>query len=305
MATQNQTLAPIDEVRGTIARMAPQFKAALPAQIPVERFVRIVQTAVATNTDLLGVERTSLYAAAMKCAQDGLLPDGREAAIVKYGNTARYMPMVGGIAKKVRNSGDLKTLNAEVVYENDEYDHWSDEKGEHFTHRRGKGQRGNPVLTYAYAITKDEALYFEEIDETQMKAIEGCSQASNGPWKGPFKDEMRRKSAIRRLAKYRLPISSDLDAVLRVDDDMYDTTTQAQQPPINVTPGVSERSESPASGPRRRSRTLQRVVDQGQPVAQQQAPAGEQQAAPPQQQPPTAPAQPDPPKAAAHPADVI
>src|SRR5262245_58378968 len=132
----NQALAPIDEVRGTIQRMAPQFKAALPAQIPVERFVRVVQTAVATNTDLLQCERTSLYAAAMKCAQDGLLPDGREAAIVKYGSTARYMPMVGGIAKKIRNSGELKTLNAEVVYENDTYDHWSDEKGEHFEHRK-------------------------------------------------------------------------------------------------------------------------------------------------------------------------
>src|SRR5688572_16175396 len=73
----NTALAQIDEVKGTIARMAPQFQAALPAQIPVERFVRVVQTAIATNLDLLNCERTSLYAAAMKCAQDGLLPDGR------------------------------------------------------------------------------------------------------------------------------------------------------------------------------------------------------------------------------------
>lgn len=300
MANQ-QALAPIDEVRGTLMRMAPQFKAALPAQIPVERFVRVVQTAVATNTDLLNVERTSLYAAAMKCAQDGLLPDGREAAIVKYGSTARYMPMVGGIAKKVRNSGELKTLNAEVVYENDTYDHWSDEKGEHFEHRKAiGGQRGQPILTYAYAITKEEGFYFEEVDEIQMKAIEGCSKASDGPWKGPFKDEMRKKSAIRRLAKHRLPISSDLDDVLRADDDMYDLTQPQPAPPINVTP---QRQEQPQGGTRRRSRSLQRVVDQGQQPQTTTVTAAEVQPAAPQQQ--SAPAVPESAAKPSHPTDVI
>lgn len=305
MANQNTAVAPIDEVRGTLQRMAPQFRAALPSQIPVERFVRVVQTAVATNTDLLNVERTSLYAAAMKCAQDGLLPDGREAAIVKYGSSARYMPMVGGISKKVRNSGDLKTLTAEVVYDHDTYDHWSDEKGEHFEHRKARVNRGDPVLTYAYAITKDDGFYFEEVDEVQMKAIEACSKASDGPWKGPFKDEMRRKSAIRRLAKYRLPISSDLDAVLRVDDDMYDLV-QGQQPaaPINVTPTRHEQPAEQSTGGKRRSRTLQRVVEQNKPAGQQLAETA----------PPAAPAQQPaaatpPPVAAAHepshPADVI
>lgn len=296
---QNQTLAPIDEVRGTLTRMAPQFKAALPAQIPVERFVRVVQTAIATNTDLLAVERTSLYAAAMKCAQDGLLPDGREAAIVKYGNTARYMPMVGGIAKKARNSGELKTLSADVVYDHDTYDHWSDEKGEHFEHRKARGNRGDVVLTYAYALTKDDGFYFEEIDEAQMAAIEKCSKANDGPWKGPFKDEMRKKSAIRRLAKYRLPSSSDspLDAVLRADDDMYDLNQSQSAPPINVTPQGQAGPGAQQSG-RRRGRALQQVVNQQQaPPAPTDQPATSQPAA-------ATPASTEPPKSS-HPTDVI
>lgn len=298
MAQQTQTLLPLDEVRGTIARMAPQFKAALPAQIPVERFVRVVQTAIATNIDLLGVERTSLYAAAMKCAQDGLLPDGREAAIVKFGNTARYMPMVGGITKKVRNSGELKTLTSEVVYENDEYDHWSDEQGEHFKHRKARGTRGNVVWTYAYAITNDGGFYFEEIDEIDMAAIEKCSKASDGPWKGPFKDEMRKKSAIRRLAKHRLPISSDLDSVLRVDDDMYDVSREQQSAPVNVTPGAAE-STAEKAGSKRRPRGLQRVVDQQEQGQQSSASAPEPAAQ--QQQAPPVTDQPKP----SHPTDVI
>lgn len=272
-------IAPIDEVRGTLQKLGPQFKAALPAQIPVERFVRVVQTAVASNLDLLNCDRNSLYAAAMRCAQDGLLPDGREAALVKFGSNIRYMPMVGGIAKKARNSGEIKTMNSEVVYERDHYRHWSDEKGEHFEHEKARGDRGGVVLTYTYAITKEDGFYFEEVDEIQMEAIEKCSKSSDGPWKGPFRDEMRRKSAIKRLAKYRLPSSADLDDVLRADDDMYDLSRSSESEPINVTPAAA----IDKGGTKRRPRALERVAQsQAVPTPAAQQPA--QQPAPPAQQ---------------------
>lgn len=247
--------SPIEEIRLTLNRMIPQFKLALPAQIPVERFARVAQTAIASNTDLLACDRTSLYAAVMRCAQDGLLPDGREAAIVKYGNIARYLPMVAGICKKARNSGEIKAMDAKVVYEMDHYQSWTDEHGDHFEYRKAHGHRGEPTMTFAYATTHDGGLYIEEIDETQMEAIEKCSRASDGPWKGPFKDEMRRKSAIRRLAKYRLPTSTDLDEVLRADDDMYDMS-QANQP-VNVPP-----KQEPEAVPKRPKKLAQAVEKQ-------------------------------------------
>jgi recombination protein RecT len=87
---------------------------------------------------------------------------------------------------------------------------------------KARGERGNPFLTYAFAITKDGGFYFEEIDEKQMGEIEKASRAKMGPWKGPFRDEMKRKSAIRRLAKYRLPSSTDLDDIIRRDDEFFD-----------------------------------------------------------------------------------
>jgi hypothetical protein len=43
----------------------------------------------------------------VKLAQDGLLPDGREAAVVMFGNKAQAMPMIAGILKKVRQSGEV------------------------------------------------------------------------------------------------------------------------------------------------------------------------------------------------------
>lgn len=216
---------PIKIIRREVTGMESQFKAALPAHVPPERFIRIAMTAISTRKDLLNCRKEDVYAELMKCAQDGLVPDGREATVVVYNvkgtPTPKYMPMVGGICKKARNSGDIKTMNAHVVYENDNYRSWADETGEHFIFERAEGDRGKVRLTFAFALTKDGGLFFEEVSEAQMDAIERCSRGKDGPWKGDFKDEMRRKSALRRLAKYRLPSSTDLDDLIRRDDDMY------------------------------------------------------------------------------------
>ena len=101
---QNQ----IKEVRLQLETMGQQFAAVLPKHIPVERFGRVVLTAIQTNPDLLMAERRSLWNAAMRAAQDGLMPDGRLGALVVYrdkkrGPIAQWMPMIAGIRQKVRN----------------------------------------------------------------------------------------------------------------------------------------------------------------------------------------------------------
>lgn len=233
--SESKALKPIDELRGNLTRMEPQFAMVLPKSIPAEKFVRVVMTAVQGNPDILNADRNSLFSSALKCATDGLLPDGRQAALIVRGGKVSYEPMVAGYCVRARNSGEISSIDAVVVYQNDEYDAWVDEKGQHFLHRKAKGDRGEVLLTYAYAITKDGGFYFEEIDEKQMQAIEAVSRAKTGPWKGDFKDEMRRKSAIKRLGKYRLPSSTDLESVIRHDDEGIDFSP----PPV---PGVKKTS---------------------------------------------------------------
>lgn len=226
---ETQMVKAVDEVKGALAKMQDQFAAALPKHIPAERFIRVAQTAIANSPSLLTLDRSSLYVSLTQSAQDGLLPDGREAAIIPFAGKAKYMPMVAGICKKARNSGEVSVIDAQVVYEKDDYDAWVDEKGPHFKHKRGYGDRGKIILTYAYAIMKDGGVAFEEIDETQMLSIKEKSRASDSPWKGPFADEMRRKSALRRLAKYRLPSSSDLDVTLSEDNELYDEVEEIKE----------------------------------------------------------------------------
>ena len=182
------------------------------------------------NNDLLYLDRWSLLNAVLQCAQDGLVPDGREAAFIKYGNKIQYLPMIGGILKKVRESGELISINAHVVYERDEIEYWIDQDAEHILHKPAlRPDRGSPVFTYAVAHVKGGGIYIEFIYEKEIQAVKGISKARNGPWDGPFADEMRKKTAIKRLAK-RLPMSPSFAEALDRDNELYDLRKANLQP---------------------------------------------------------------------------
>src|SRR5438552_225044 len=76
---------PLQEVCETITTsLGPQIQQALPAKVTLERFTRATLTAVQQNPELITVDKRSLYNSIVRCAQDGLLPDGREAALVIF-----------------------------------------------------------------------------------------------------------------------------------------------------------------------------------------------------------------------------
>lgn len=231
--TKTEKPKPTVEFRDQWTRQESEIATALPPHMPVERFMRVVLTAVNGNPDLLAADRRSLFESAMRAAQDGLLPDGRDGALVIYNTKTeidgrkewikkvQWMPMVGGILKKVRNSGELQTISAYVAYENDHFEYSLGDE-ESITHRPClDDDRGRPRLVYAIAKTKDGGIYREIMTFKEIEKVRGVSRAKdNGPWKDWW-DEMAKKTVIRRLAK-RLPMSSDLDDLIRRDDDLYD-----------------------------------------------------------------------------------
>lgn len=240
------TLTAVQALIAEIERMGPEFAKMLPPQVPPERFMRVTKTAINTYPDLVEADRRSLYGEIMKCAQDGLMPDGREAHInvfnTKNGKLAKYIPMVPGILKKVRNSGELSSINPQVVYEKDEFSFWVDEKGEHIKHiPKLTGERGEPAYVYCIATMKDGACYIEIMSKADVEKVRSTSRAKDaGPWKDWW-SEMARKTAIRRLSK-RLPMSTDLEDVIRRDDDLYDLSPASGQPKPPAEPGRPNRA---------------------------------------------------------------
>ena len=250
-------LPAVQEVRGAIEKMAPQFKAALPAHVSVDRFVRVTLTAVQTNPNLLSADRRTLFAAATKAAQMGLLPDGREGAIVTFKDQAQWMPMVAGIMKLVRNSGEISTWSVQAVYENDTFDFCLGDE-EHITHKPNLANRGKLIAVYSIVTMKDGEKSREVMSVEDVLAIKARSRSGNsGPWVSDFA-EMAKKTVIRRHSK-RLPLSTDIDGVLKEDDELF-------MPPEQAAPEAAQAAEAPAAT--RRPSRLQKVAEQAPEQAQ-------------------------------------
>ena len=218
MATQlaERRENPVAVIRQNLNAMAPEFKAALPPHVPVEKFTRVAMTAIQANPDLQNADRRSLFGAIVRLAQDGLLPDGREAAIVLFGGKAQAMPMIAGVLKKIRQSGEVAKVSAHVVYERDHFV-WSlgfDESIEHVPPALNE-DRGKAIGAYATAVLKDGSQLCEVMTFEQIEKVRNVSRAKgSGPWV-QWWDEMARKTVMRRLSK-RLPMSTDIeDAVDR------------------------------------------------------------------------------------------
>jgi recombination protein RecT len=229
---------PIVVIRQNLTQMEPQFRAALPKHVTVEKFTRVAMTAIQNNPDLLQVDRQSLFGSIVRLAQDGLLPDGREAAIVKFGNKAQAMPMIAGILKKVRQSGDVAKVSAQVVYADDEFV-WKLGFDEDVTHNPPPldKPRGKAIGAYATAVLKDGSRLLEVMNFDEIEQVRKVSRASgNGPWV-QWWGEMARKTVMRRLSK-RLPMSTDLE------DDFDRDETLPPEPVVEHDPAPMSRLDA-------------------------------------------------------------
>jgi recombination protein RecT len=218
--SEPKRVAPMVQLRNFLDQRINEIKTALPAHISPERFIRVVITAAQINPEILACDRQSLWNACMRAANDGLLPDGVEGAIVPFKSKATWIPMYGGLLKKFRNSGEFKWVTAGLVYENDEYDHWIDETGEHFKHRPADDNTGKKIRrVYALATTKDGGSFIADmsVSEVDKRRKMSRAQREDAPWK-VWPEEMMKKTALRQLSKL-LPKSSDLDSLMRRDEE--------------------------------------------------------------------------------------
>lgn len=243
---------PVAVIRQNLEVMAPQLQAALPEHVSVEKFTRVAMTAIQTNPALQKADRASLFGAITKIAQDGLYPDGREAAIVMFGSTATAMPMIAGVLKKVRQSGEVAKISAQVVHENDffEVSYGFDED---VTHRPPplNEPRGEPIGAYATAVLKDGSKLLEVMSHEEIEKVRAVSRSGkNGPWV-TWWGEMARKTVMRRLSK-RLPMSTDLEEYYRRDETMATT--------IDAPVTIEAEAEQPASS---RLDQLEHRIEQG------------------------------------------
>lgn len=189
----------------------------LPEHVKMSSFVRCAAIAISQGKGLAEANKESVIMALTKCATDGLVPDGKEAALVVYNTKvgdewiqkAQYLPMIDGVLKRARMSGQIDSMAAKAVYENDEFDYWLDENGEHLSYRPTFGPRGKFKLAFAFAKLKTGDFVVEVMTKEDIDIVRASSKTGKfGPWVDWY-PRMACKTVFHRIAK-RLPNSSEI-----------------------------------------------------------------------------------------------
>lgn len=207
-----------------------QIEGLLPENVPMRRFVQVAKTAIRTKPELLDADQTSLFAAIIRCAQAGLYPDGKEAALVAYKGKVSFLPMITGVAKSIAEFGWL--LRTGVVREGDEFD-WSEEPMS-IVHRPARPgvQRGDFLYAYGIATHADGRRLQRVLDRDDIAKRRAKAQTDK-VW-NEWEEAMWRKSAGHAVVRV-VPLSEGdrarLDRVLAsLDTDPADAMEQLYGP---------------------------------------------------------------------------
>lgn len=238
------------QLNNQLEKRHEEYRMALPSHIKPEDLQRTVVMAAQQNPKLLEADRRTLMLSCMKAAQDGLLPDGREAALVPFSVRKKdaggrwnsvvevaYMPMVYGLRKKIMQSDEIASMQVGVVY-------LAEYESGRFLFEVGLEPpiRYKPDLTLPMEETTDEKIVAAwslvkfkdgswsgevmrraEIDKIQNLSqtgskvdYKGNAREPKGPWADHF-GEMAKKTVMRRHSKV-LPMSGDIFRDVEGDD---------------------------------------------------------------------------------------
>lgn len=256
MQNQNTQLS---NVMTVLNNRGHEIATVLPKHISAEKFFQICQTAAMLDPELEQATPSSLFTSFLQCAKDGLVPDKKEAAIVLYnrkqGNNwikeAQYQPMVDGVLKRIRQSGEVFAIDAKVVYQDDRFEHYTDLDGDHLLHvpnyQSGNRKDSNIMLFFVRAKTKTGEVLVDVMTKSEVDNIMQMSKSAidkdTGEVKpysvwGKFYSRMGLKTVIHRIAR-RLPNSSEVMEMLERDIDMRKMENgvfEQFSPPANQTP---------------------------------------------------------------------
>ena len=221
-------------VREQLGARQDQLLALLGDSIPLDRFLTVALHAVNSNPDILKCDPLSIVEAIRESATLRLEPTGLlgDAYLVAYKTTAKLMPGYRGLLKLARRSGEVDGIDAQVVYESDEFDV---ELGTEprIVHRPSLGERGGFKGAYAWARLRTGELVIEWMPYADIEMVRRSSRASgNGPWVTAW-GEMARKSALRRLMK-RLPLVTEADRALQLEAEAEQAAEPARRPSASV-----------------------------------------------------------------------
>jgi recombination protein RecT len=248
MATERESRPPTEAVarqqakvlRDALVKYVPTIDKMLPKEWGgADRFVRVAFVATNGQPKLLECEPVSFCKAVLMSAMLGLDPSGTtgEAYLIprwsgkKQRLEATFMTGYRGLVKLAKQSKEVKAVEAQVVCENDTFDHALGTQP-YLIHKRALKDPGKPILAYAIWTLRDGTKQFdimttEEIEEIRQRSESGkkarpiafmsdqeeaefrrtAKPEQMTPWTTDW-PEMAKKSVVRRSHKL-MPVSTE------------------------------------------------------------------------------------------------
>jgi recombination protein RecT len=210
-----------------IESQADSLKKIMPKHMTIERLKEITVLQLKQTPALLKCDSTSLMQAVYQAGALGLEPYSAmgELYILPYGTTAQVIIGYKGLRKLVMNSGEVASINAHAVYE-------EEIKQGRFEYSQGienvlkhspllSGDKGAFVGAYAVAKFKNPDVdpvveYMSKEDIEHVKKSSKSAGGADSPWQKHYA-EMARKTVIRRIVK-QLPLSVIPDTLRKAQE---------------------------------------------------------------------------------------
>lgn len=203
------------EISTQVRNWAPALKDFALVEFDQQRFFKSAILAITETPQLMECMSTpsgrdSLHSAMKRAFSTGLSlnPQEGKAAIIAYKGKASYQIMKEGAIEVLLNSGDIKNLVVEIVYENDHFEIEKTSTGDKYTFKPARKNRGtvdgyfcsmtdNDDVSHIKYMTQDECLEVRDNYSSMYKANKNMS-----PWTKSEKGMCKKtviKAAIRDL----------------------------------------------------------------------------------------------------------
>jgi recombination protein RecT len=214
----------INDLQRLLSFKTKQIGSVIASNLTPEKMCRIAMNELRQNSYLANIavkNPGSFVNAILQASHLGLEIGGAlgQAYLVPYKDEIKMIPGYRGLISLSRRSGDITSINAEVVYENDKFELelGIDPKMKHVPELNG--DRGLPKLVYMVAKFKDGGYHFEWMSMQDVEKVRAASSSdtkkTTSPWVKWY-EEMAKKTVVRRGWKY-LPMSIEMESALTIE----------------------------------------------------------------------------------------
>lgn len=237
---RNTSLAIQDKLETWKSKHFPKLMALCANKTEAEKMYVVCMNTISRSPRLLECSFDSIATCILTSYQLKLFPGPmQECAFIPFGNVATFVPMYAGLLKLCYNSGFIKSIDVDVVWE-----------GEEFEFTKGLETRLVHVPNLDIDVTKTQrkAVYCviktvygdTQVTVLSPRFIAGIKARSKGakkpdsPWNGGPDDIswMWKKTAVKQALKM-IPRSADLQRVVEIDDET-ESDKPSQKPIIDL-----------------------------------------------------------------------